>query len=542
MPEEKEYVMPSPPPELFFFGRNPEKITPKFSRVMMRLLTRYRKRQLYEVHRIFDWDRLERQKPDPNRNHPDDDAQIAEAKKHLGDYKLKINADYEPKTTETLTAKYIEIVECREKYFQMVDSFNQEVMILRDKKKELLESIEVKRQRVQLIHEYLPETDREFIRPINAVNMQEEYPELNLIEHCKPSCGVNIDDIISLENTVEDMLLAMQPKVTPESLKLRCVSPEEQDRIKEWTMFTALEISKVTCSLPRLKMIEYIKNMPTPSEPIYYEVDEEGNSPIIIEIRNRWLRHLIIEQAFILGNIDDQINSFDQKLKDAYFKRFHTKLESEFLSAFMISLNQELYILRDSEEIESQLQRNAKYAMGVRNELQVVINATVRQLGDLKKIIESINEQIAALQVFFANTIKGHKFFDFLRRIFKKKYRAPKTPHGDDEESSSSESSSSSSEDEGADAGSVDSLDMTTIRLDETTCPIGLDRVLYEWAFTMRSERHELERTLVESYQNENRKRREIAEMQSKMKYHNEVYQREKDKLMNFRVGYCYYY
>lgn len=541
MPEEKEEIMPSPPPEQFFFGRNPEKITPKFNRVMMRLLNRYRKRQLYEVHRIFDWDRLERQKPDLHRNHPDDDAKIAEAKRNLGDYKLKINADYEPKTSETLTAKYIEIVECREKYFHMVDDFNQEVMILRDKKKELLELIERKRQRVKLIHGYLPEIDRQFIRNINEVNMQEEYPELNLIEHYKPGCGVNIDDIITLENTVEDLLLAMQPKPMSESLNLLCLSSEQKEEIKEWTMFTALEIFKVTCALPKAKMIEYIKSLPNPSEAIYYDVDEEGNSPIINEIRHRWLRKLIMEQAFILASADDEINSFDQKLKDLYVKRFYTKLESEFLSAYMISLNQELYIQRDSEEIESQLQRNAKHAMGVRNELQVVINATNRQLDDLKKNIDKITEQIAALQVFYANTIKGHKFFDFLRRIFKKKYRPPKIPHGEDEESSSSESSSSSSEDEGADAGSVDSLDMTTIRLDETTCPIGLDRVLYEWAFTMRSERHAMERALVESNQDVNRKRREIAEMQSKMKYHNEVYQREKDKLMDFRVG-CYYF
>lgn len=541
MPEEKEEVVPSPPPESFFFGRNPEKITPKFNRVMMRLLNRYRKRQLYEVHRIFDWDRLERQKPDPNRNHPDDDAQIAEAKKNLGDYKLKINANYEPKTTETLTAKYVEIVECREKYFEMVDNFNQEVMMLRDQKKELLELIDKRRQRVELIHVYLPEIDRLYIRPINKVNMQEEYPELNLIEHCQPSCGVNIDDILTLENTVEDILLAMQPKQTVESLKLRLVNPEGEEKIKEWTMFTALEIFKVTCALPKPKMIEYIKSMPHPSEAIYYDVDEEGDSPIILEIRNRWLRQLIIEQSYILRTIDDQINSFDQKLKDAYVKRFHTKLESEFLSAFMISLNQELYILRDSEEIESQLQKNAKYAMGVRNELQVVINATVRQLEDLKKIIDKINEQILALQNYYASTIKGHNFYNFLRRIFKKKYRAPKTPHGEDEESSSSESSSSSSEDEGADAASVDSLDMSNIRLDENTCPIALDRVIYEYAFSARAERHAFERTLVESNQHANRKRREIAEMQSKMKYHNEVYQREKDKLMDFRVGYYYY-
>lgn len=530
--------MPGPPPELFFFGRNPEKITPKFSRIMMRLLTRYRNRQLYEVHRIFDWDRLERQKPDPNKNHPDDDAKIAEAQRNLGDYKLKINADYEPKTTETLTAKYIEIVECRERYFNMLDHFNQKVMLLRDEKKELLEFIEKKQQRLNNIYQYLPEVDRLYMKPIIPVDMQEEYPELNLIEKFKPGCGVNIDDILYLDNTVEELIQTIRRATTNRisTMSLLEMDLENNSDTQELTMFKALQIAKVTRALPRAEMIAFIQSLPTPSDPAYYELDEEGNSPMVIEIRNRWLRQLIIEQAFILNQIDDKIRTFDRKLQRTHVLRFHTKLESEFLASFMISLDQELYILRDSEEIESQLLRNAKHAMGTRNELQVVINATTRQLDELRKNIEKINEQIAALQLFYSNSIKGHKFYDFLRRIFKKKYRPPKRPHGDDEESSSSESSSSSSEEEGADAASVDSLDMTTIRLDETTCPSGLDRVLYEWSFTMRAERHAMERTLSECVQDVNLKRREIAEMQSKMKYHEEVYQREKNTLLDFRV------
>lgn len=504
---------------------------------MMRLLKRYRTRQLYEVHRIFDWDRLERQKPDPNRNHPDDDAKIAEAKKNLGDYKLKINADYEPKSTETLTAKYIEIVECREKYFNMLDHFNQRVKILRDEKKELLELIDKKQQRLNNIYQYLPDTDRLYMEPINPVDMQEEYPELNLIEHHVPGCGVNIDDILYLDNTVEE-LIQKKYRATHKDIDsiIGEMDIEKKSDMQELIMFKALEISTVQRALPRAEMIAYIQSLPARSDPAYYELDEEDSSPMIKEIRNRWLRQLIIEQSFILNNISDKIQTFDQKLQQTHVNRFHTKLESEFLASFMISLNQELYILRDSEEIESQLLRNAKHAMGTRNELQVVINATTKQLDELRKTIEKINEQIAALQLFYSNSIKGHKFYDFLRRIFKKKYRPPKRPHGDDEESSSSESSSSSSEEEGADAASVDSLDMTTIRLDETTCPSGLDRVLYEWSFTMRSERHAMERQLAERHQDVNLKRREIAEMQSKMKYHEEVYQRERNTLMDFRV------
>jgi len=172
---------------------------------MMRLLVRYRKRQLFEVRRIFDWDKLERQKPDPNRNHPDDDAQIEEAKRNLGDFKLKIGADYEPKSTETLTQKYIEVVECREQYFGMVDAFNQMVLDLRERKGELEQFINAKRKRLEVIHSYLPESDRRPLEPMQETDMDLEYPELNLIEHYTPGCGGEIDDILTLERSVDEV-------------------------------------------------------------------------------------------------------------------------------------------------------------------------------------------------------------------------------------------------------------------------------------------------------------------------------------------------
>ncbi|EDW71227.1 cilia- and flagella-associated protein 44 isoform X2 [Drosophila virilis] len=533
--EDKEDLMGGPPPETFFFGRDPMSITPRFSKKMMRLLLRYRKRQLYEVRRIFDWDKLERQKPDPNRNHPDDDAQIALAMRSLGDYKLKIGADYEPKTSENLTAKYIEIVECRERYFDILDSYNQRVMMLRDRKKELMEFIQKRRERLEVIHQYLPELNRIQIREIREIDMEMEYPELNLIEHCLPGCGVNVDDILYLENSVEDVIAARQPQPTLDNISLYEMAALDSPELHEVTKFKALQISKLKSTLPQDEMIEYINSLPPVTDPAYFEVNEEGDSPMIMEMRHRWLRLLVVEQLHIMSEVDEEIRLFDLALEKIQAQRFHVKMDAEFLSSYLITLNQELYILRDSEEIESQLLQNAKQAMSIRNELQIVINATNRQLEELRKSIDKINEQIAGLQTTFMNTVKGHKFYDFLRRIFKKKWRPPKRVRGDDEESSSSSSSSSSSEDEGADAQSVDSLDMTTIRLDEATCPTGLDRTLYEWSFTMRADRHALERTLADCHRDVERKRREIAEMQTKMKYHEEVYQREKNTLLEFR-------
>ncbi|XP_017043934.1 cilia- and flagella-associated protein 44 [Drosophila ficusphila] len=534
-PERSDESIGEPPPEAFFFGRDPKSIEPRFSKKMMRLLVRYRKRQLYEVRRIFDWDKLERQKPDPNRNHPDDDAQIEEAKRNLGDFKLKIGADYEPKSTETLTQKYIEVVQCREEYFHMVNTFNQLVQELRDRKSDLEQFIKAKKNRLNVIHSYLPEPDRLPLQTLRETDMDLEYPELNLIEHYTPGCGVEIDDILTLERTVEQVIAMRADMKSVTNVSIFSMNCLEAPELHEFSAFTMLQISTLKQSLPNDQLIEELLKMPPISDPAYYERNQDGETPFMMEVRHRWLRQFLVEQDAIRTEVDEEVQQFDRELAKLQVRRFHVKLDAEFMTTFMNSLNQELYILRDSEEIETQLLLNAKTAMNTRNDLQVVINATNRQLDELRRNIDKLGEQITAVQVLFMTTVKGHKFFDFLRRIFKKKWRPPKVAKGDDEESSSSSSSSSSSEDNEADNKSVDSLDMTTIRLDETTCPTGLDRSLYDLAFAMRADRHELERNLRDLQRDVENKRKEIAEMQIKMKYHEEVYQREKNALLQFR-------
>lgn len=103
-------------------------------------------------------------------------------------------------------------------------------------------------------------------------------------------------------------------------------------------------------------------------------------------------------------------------------------------------------------------------------------------------------------------------------------------------ESSESSSDESSSEEE-EDTKSIDSTDMTAIRLDETHCPAGLERTTYELAFKLRADRHEMERGIIEALKQIDRKRDEIKEAQKNVKYHTDVYNQEKETLLTFRVG-----
>lgn len=106
-----------------------------------------------------------------------------------------------------------------------------------------------------------------------------------------------------------------------------------------------------------------------------------------------------------------------------------------------------------------------------------------------------------------------------------------------------SESSESSSEDESTseeedDTKSIDSGDMTTILLDETHCPSGLERPMYELAFKLRSDRHQLERLLDDALKQIEIKKDEVKQAQKLMKHHTDIYIQENETLLEFRVKY----
>ncbi|CAD7000651.1 unnamed protein product [Ceratitis capitata] len=525
--EEKIPSMPEPGEESFFFGRNPNAIIPRFSKKMLRLLRRYRSRQLYEIDRIYNWERMELCKPDPNKNHPDDERRIADAEKNLGDYKLKIGFDYEPRATETVTYKYIEVVNARQSHFITLDRFNKELFQLRKRKWYLYEYIEEARKRLKRLHEYLPFANREYLVPIREIDFAEEYPERNLQEHCKPGCGIEIADILYLEKKVEELLPQPPPPAFEEKLSVR-------DRTEQ-SLYKSLHAFEVE-DLPDIKeILQEIDSYPGFTESEFFERNEDGFAPWLSVARYQWLIDLIDEQNGLVLKVKNRVKDFDRDLEEMIAIRCKAMYEAEYMHCFMITLNQELNILRDSEEIENQLLFNADEAMKTRNEMQAVINTKNRQIEDYKKNVDKLNEQILSVQQKFMSTCKGHKFFDFLRRIFKKRWRPPKPPKADDESSESSSSDESSTEDEDADAKSIDSTDMTTIRLDESHCPTGLERSTYDLAFQLRAERHALEKVLMEVQKGIEQRRADVAELSKTMKFHEEVYAREKETLLVFR-------
>lgn len=74
--------------------------------------------------------------------------------------------------------------------------------------------------------------------------------------------------------------------------------------------------------------------------------------------------------------------------------------------------------------------------------------------------------------------------------------------------------------------------------MDESHCPSGLERPMYELAFKLRSDRHQLERSLTEALKQIDVKKDEVKQTQKLMKHHTEIYIQENETLLKFRVKY----
>lgn len=102
-----------------------------------------------------------------------------------------------------------------------------------------------------------------------------------------------------------------------------------------------------------------------------------------------------------------------------------------------------------------------------------------------------------------------------------------------DESSASSDTSSTEEED---DTKSIDSLDVQPMRLDENYCPPGCDRDLYDKTFELRAERHVLEQKVYEEHKAIDAAKKQIEELNVKMRAIEAQLTANRDTLMEFRV------
>ncbi|XP_055921167.1 cilia- and flagella-associated protein 44 [Eupeodes corollae] len=257
--------------------------------------------------------------------------------------------------------------------------------------------------------------------------------------------------------------------------------------------------------------------------------DEENEEEI--NLQNESSEEWSMELDNLIGKVNEKINSFDEELQKVASDRVRFEVEIKYLEYLEEMSLQELVILQNSVVTEKSLVERDEAAKTARNEISSKIKKLNNEIDAMTKSFSLLKDDIKRVQVEFNEAIKGNKFFKFLKRIFEKKYKPPKEQKPDDETESSTEDSTTDDDD----AGSGDSGNMTVIRLDESHCPNGCDRKLYDLSFELRDERHSLEQKIHDGYKSNETKRKEIEELNRRVPSADELCITERSNLLAFR-------
>lgn len=154
--------------------------------------------------------------------------------------------------------------------------------------------------------------------------------------------------------------------------------------------------------------------------------ESEADSPWEEEIRMLRLNRNLFQQATIIKEMDEAIDAFDESLQDLFTESVDVVVKANVVDLHILSLHHELIILKEFESVENQL------AAKVNQTLQHLIDME-QGISDLQRILQSHKTTVADLQSKekdiqdqFMTVVQNNKFFDFLRRIFRKKYKPPK--------------------------------------------------------------------------------------------------------------------
>lgn len=396
---------------------------------------------------------------------------------------------------------YDVLLKTREAIQKLKRDYNEEVLNLRDRKMKMIER-----------HEFLRETLLEISKEIPAENKRDP-PEL-------PTYDEDIEFPEKKLMWTEKGVFEELPKRYQKLYKTEIAKKKEIKMLdKEYEMLILEKRGqKLGKIYSKLNLMKY-SGIATSGD--IKELEETGkddqvSTPWEKECRKLRLIKRLYQQDGIIDEMETAIREFDEDIFRLHESKLRIEVDIKFLELYLLTVHQEVLILKKFEAAEEEKENNLFEKLTEKHEIQKKMNEINNRVEARNREIRRCEEEIKNLVTTYHAAIADNKFFDFLRRIFKKKYRPPKVKSEDSESESESESESSSEEDE---TKSLDSKDIGPIRLDENVCPPGCDTQLYEWTFKQRSARHELELTIIEEKRHVELHKKDYESLMKKIKF-----------------------
>ncbi|RZC43160.1 thyroid receptor-interacting protein 11 [Asbolus verrucosus] len=430
---------------------------------LTRLLHKYRHRKLKWERREEEWEEFVATKPAVGVNYPEDDIALEEAKATIGDYKLKSDKSYKPSKSqrESTVKKYQELLLSRVKQYNIRNDFNNKLFALREDKVRIRQELLVLQKKLEEIHEEISEQQVKDGPPVPQEDAS-EFPERDY----------EIKLVLEIE---EDLEKQPEKEVIQKQTNFdyyeRDILPKDTKKSDWKEMDVCVADFDVLCNMSK---------------------NEKKDTPWEYDIRTRRNQRKLFEQDEIIDEMKRKIYDFNNELEKIGNERFTVDVNAKLMDIFLMTLHEELIILKEFEVLEDDLQDKVNQKMSEVLDMQDIIQDSNLQIIYHNKEIEKMNEELGVIQKTFLASVVDNKFFDFLRKVFRKKYKPPRVQK-DDESSSESSSSSSSSTESEDDAKSIDSRDFGIIKQDLNVCPKGCDPAVYDYTIESRSKRHQVE-------------------------------------------------
>ncbi|XP_052739568.1 cilia- and flagella-associated protein 44 [Bicyclus anynana] len=408
---------------------------------------------------FIEWQEHLSRKPDPNAMPPGAAEALKEAEETIGNRVLKTEPDYVASQGHNTQLR---ICMARKEIYDNKRAFNEMVLKLRERKVWLVSKMQDIGRRLGEIRVEIPHKLAKPPPVVPHIDDNLEFPENNL--EIKPEVIVTLGQ-------------RRQTMRKPEERRKSTLYPQPRVRQSRVPLFVP-----ITESRPLIASWDVLK----------MKQDQES-SAIEVEIRERRIERHLYEQDMLLVDAAVLVQKFDSQLEHLQRERIRVQENNQLLELHLYQLHREMSVLNRFEAHEDRLaERVYAKLMQVRGVNDQIMDCQHR-IEEHKAEKESLDSACQDLQRQFKKLVQDNKFADFLRRIFKKKYRPPRDH--DDDESSESESSSSSSEE---DEASLDSRDIGPIRLDPNICPEGCDVDIYNKTYDLRNTRHKHEQDMIE--------------------------------------------
>ncbi|KAG8038727.1 hypothetical protein G9C98_000282, partial [Cotesia typhae] len=467
--------------ESFLKGLSPEMIQNKLGAQINQMLRKYRERKARLAQRAQEWKIMHASKPDPEADNEEDVRAVEEAKKTIGDYKLKISNDFEynkdfKKKRDTTLSKYKQLLDCRKKTHLLREGFNDRLREVRTKKLNLQKEVAELIDKLKFIHSEIPEKNIKPLPKLLEINYDLEFPERNL----------EMEKYKSLAEKFNESRSKQYSKSSTESPAQMNLVPKFYDEEYEILLLDQRMINS-QINDPEEDSLRVSVKLEIPEDKI-----EEINSgdfeqtPWELEMKLARVSKKIYQQDCIIGFIEKSYEEIDEELDKLEKERLEVQADSIYSELNQLTLQQELIVLREFEGKENLMIKNVDDGICQQEIIERKIQKLNSSIEIKKKEVLKITEKIKELNRQFASMISENKFSEYLKKIYRKKFKLTRIT----DESSESSSSDSSTDDNQL---STDDENFYHLTLDENTCPVGCDEDLYNSAFSMRAKRHELE-------------------------------------------------